>query len=157
MFPLVMGIIGFLISIRGYLAHRKLGPVDVTLEQRRAGGYRDGGQEDQLEITVKPTKAVATRGAKVTFVVREEVVKGSGSNSTTHKHTFIEDELALSPMDDGSYVGRLTLPSMRRPTVSTRGATTCCGSSNSRSRSRIRPTTRRRSSSPPSRVRSERP
>lgn len=107
---LFFGLAGFAISIARYLAERKLGEVRVRLTQATAGSYRDAQRADQLVCDVELGRAVPSCRATAALEVREEVVRGSGSNKKTHTHRHYASEVVLEAIDAKHFRSSLALP-----------------------------------------------
>jgi hypothetical protein len=78
-------------TIRNRIARSKLGDVrfDVTpLKGRR-------GEALRARLVCQPKKAAELTGAKVRLEAQEVVVRGSGTNRRTYRHTVYEDETEL--------------------------------------------------------------
>lgn len=101
----------FAMALKRGLAERKVGQVLVDIEQSAAGGYRDGAGADELTCTVHTLASAAVTSVVATFVVREEVKKGSGTNKKTYNHTLHTAQMSLTPAGaPGDWAARFSLP-----------------------------------------------
>jgi hypothetical protein len=79
------------LEIRNILAERKLGGVDVTLSNPNPAA----GEEVTCTLTFRPQSTVKLNSITATIEGSEVVVRGSGSNRTTHRHCIFEEEQTL--------------------------------------------------------------
>ncbi|KAA1260800.1 hypothetical protein LF1_33420 [Rubripirellula obstinata] len=89
-FLLPIGGIGFWF-LKNWLPKYLLGNVECELSDSLIvpGGSLTG------ELVLKPRRSVGINGINVKLEGREQVVSGSGSNKTTHRHVFFEQEETL--------------------------------------------------------------
>jgi hypothetical protein len=106
----ILGLIGFFSSFRRFLADRHLGPVTIELEQGQSGGYRDGSKPDLLRVALSSRTGAETTGATAKFEMREEVIRGSGTNKKTYTHSIYTSAADLLPSKTGRFEGQIQLP-----------------------------------------------
>jgi hypothetical protein len=107
--PLFGGIVWF---VRYFLPRYRLGQIDCRLDPERV----QPGSEVQGELVITPKKNVPINAIRLEFQAREQVVSGSGSNRTTHRHTLFEqsstlqDEITLRANQEHRFPLSVTLP-----------------------------------------------
>jgi hypothetical protein len=74
------------------VAERKLGPVEMTVGKDTL--YPGGSVQVKLNCT--PRSDLMLTALKATLIVRERVVSGSGTNTTTHIHGLFEGETLIA-------------------------------------------------------------
>jgi len=83
----------------------------VRLTQGGKGSYREADRADRLRCEVVVERAGTVLSAViVSLEVREEVVRGSGTNKKTYRHPYFTSEVRLAPGAPGVYRGDLPLP-----------------------------------------------
>ena len=87
LFPLIGFVFWF---IRKFLPRWMLGEVSAFPVETISPG-----ESVQGELTIEPKKSVSINGITLLFQAREQCVSGSGSNRTTHKHSFFEQTEVL--------------------------------------------------------------
>lgn len=92
MFFFVPGTILFFV-VSSWIASRRLGSVTFEI----ASPVLRRGQTVEWRLALQPPRAVEIGGVTAQVVGRERVVRGSGTNRTTHTHVVVEEELVLSP------------------------------------------------------------
>lgn len=113
---LLVGLIGVGTSLSKYLADRRLGRVAIAIQQRSQGGYRDPQRPDTLHVSLQQARADAeTTGATAALDIREQVVRGSGTNKTTHTHPLYHRAVDLTRTAPGRYEGDVELPLANLP------------------------------------------
>lgn len=106
----VFGFIGLIATLPGYLSNRALGGVRMELRQGTQGGYREAQEEGALFAAIHTRNAANAERVMVTFEILEQVVRGSGTNSTTYRHPLHTDTIALERVGAGHFEARLPLP-----------------------------------------------
>jgi hypothetical protein len=106
----VFALIGFSMSTRRYLAERKLGTVKMEFEQITAAGYRGASKADQLKVVLMSRAGARINHATAMLAVREEVVRGSGTNKRTFRHDISATDTMLTQTAPGRCEGVIQLP-----------------------------------------------
>jgi hypothetical protein len=102
---------------RNVLAERRLGEVDL---QAPEGDVR-GGEAFPVGVSFTPKGRIALNAVHATLRGREVVVRGSGTNKHTYRHTLYEqktalcEEQAVEPGTPVSLEGELVLPDDAAP------------------------------------------
>ena len=109
MMAVVSGL-GALFWGRTWLAAKRLGSVHLGFQMGSGGGYRVAEDKDAFFVVVKLDSASAVTGITAELRVMERVVRGSGSNQTTHTHPLFESNVTLEEAEEGLYRGRIILP-----------------------------------------------
>jgi hypothetical protein len=92
LFPLGIGLTGFFFMLRNTIAERKLGEVKVELEP---GALVAPGGQVTVNVRFCPKVAVDVTSIIATFNGQERVIRGSGSNRTTHTHELFDSSITL--------------------------------------------------------------
>lgn len=90
--PLAMTSMVAFFLIRNTLAERKLGKVDVKLQP---SALFAPGRRGDVEVSFCPTAPASLNKVTATLKGQERVIRGSGSNRTTHTHILYEQEFTL--------------------------------------------------------------
>lgn len=117
----IVGSIIFYKLIQSSIAERKLGGVQCVIDEYnlRPGDYLN------FSVSFTPKSNISINAASVKLIGREVAVSGSGTNKTTHTHTFHKEEtpiLAQGSFSSGMPVRdkrRLEIPGNAAPTFST--------------------------------------
>lgn len=83
--------------IRNFLAEKKLGKVDVKLQP---SALFAPGRRGDLEVQFCPTAPAALNKVTASLKGQERVIRGSGSNRTTHTHVLYEQDFTLCEARD---------------------------------------------------------
>ncbi len=88
----IIALVSFAIwLLRVFLPKYFLGEVDGSLER---DSYSPG-ENVVGKLSIRPRRNVMINGIRLRFEAREQVVSGSGTNRTTHRHIFFEHEQSL--------------------------------------------------------------
>jgi hypothetical protein len=79
------------VFVRDLLVRRKVGRVDAVVRPARLRG----GDHVTCTLSFAPRRAASIEGISISLVGREVVVKGSGTNKTTHKHELHRESREL--------------------------------------------------------------
>lgn len=117
-----IGIAGLVVSLRPYLAGRRLGAVEVSVGPAKAAGYREADRGEALDCAVRLRPDSAVRAVTAALLVMEEA-PGQVGKDGWRRHVLYEHRAHLAPRagagasasGDGIavYVGRLPLPVRR--------------------------------------------
>ncbi|MDF1663547.1 MAG: hypothetical protein P1V97_17380 [Planctomycetota bacterium] len=90
--PLAMTSMVAFFLVRNFLAEKKLGKVEVKLQP---SALFAPGRRGDLEVKFCPTAAASLNKVTASLKGQERVIRGSGSNRTTHTHVIFEEDFTL--------------------------------------------------------------
>lgn len=91
LFIVASAIIAFLI-VKNSIAQRKLGKVSVTIDRDNL----HPGDETNISVSFTPKTLIEVNHITAKLSGKEKAVSGSGTNRTTHTHTFHEQIFSIS-------------------------------------------------------------
>lgn len=120
----IVGTVIFYKLIQSSIAERKLGKVKCELLEN----ILRPGDDLHFSISFEPASNVTINTASVRLVGKEVAISGSGTNTTTHSHTFHSEEMPI--LMQGSFSGGMPVRDKRRLKVPAGAAASFTASDN---------------------------
>jgi hypothetical protein len=99
--------------LRPMVARALVGKADITLSPERCRG----GQSVRFSLTLPERIVPRINGVQARLIGEEVAVSGSGTNKTTHRHTFFEEPIAMPTSAGARLSGSVRLPDAARATL----------------------------------------
>lgn len=93
----IVGIVILFFGMRNTMAEKKVGQVEVTVEQDVSPG-----QTIPVNMTMAAAQDATINAVTAKLIGKEIAVSGSGTNRSTHTHKFHEEEIVLRHGDAGN-------------------------------------------------------